>query len=233
MAAIGPEVTSARPGECAHGLPGTADERHRSTPPTRNLSIRALTPSGNRVLEVFGDEAQARSWMDTPRDIFGGRSPQDLVTTGDPAEQRRVLEVLIRIELRRSLVVLPMKIYGMHRAARAPGDYKGAIFGKAGRRPLESHRNAHAVRGAAPLACVHRGPGPSRQEPVAAGLCLVEDRPARNPIVFGIREPQRYRILPGSRPCMAECRQSTSHPSPLGYHSRGVQCPVEPSARGV
>src|ERR1035438_4169202 len=89
----------------------------------------------NRALEVFGDEAQARSWMDTPRDIFGGRSPQDLVTTGDPAEQRRVLEVLIRIELRRFLVVLPMKIYGMHRAARAPGDYKGAIFGKAGRRP--------------------------------------------------------------------------------------------------
>jgi uncharacterized protein (DUF2384 family) len=36
--------------------------------------------------------------MDTPRDIFGGRSPQDLVATGNAAEQRHVLEVLLRID---------------------------------------------------------------------------------------------------------------------------------------
>jgi uncharacterized protein (DUF2384 family) len=36
--------------------------------------------------------------MDSPRDIFGGRSPQDLVATGNAAEQRRVLEVLLRID---------------------------------------------------------------------------------------------------------------------------------------
>ncbi len=51
-----------------------------------------------RALETFGDEAKARHWMNAPRDIFGGRSPQQLVETNDPAEQRRVLTVLIRID---------------------------------------------------------------------------------------------------------------------------------------
>jgi len=51
-----------------------------------------------RALEVFGEEAKAHSWMSTPRDIFDGRSPQDLVATGDSGEQRRVLEVLLRID---------------------------------------------------------------------------------------------------------------------------------------
>jgi uncharacterized protein (DUF2384 family) len=51
-----------------------------------------------RAVEVFGDEAKARDWMDTARDIFGGLSPQELVSTGDAAEQRRVLEVLLRID---------------------------------------------------------------------------------------------------------------------------------------
>jgi putative toxin-antitoxin system antitoxin component (TIGR02293 family) len=52
----------------------------------------------SRAVEVFGDEAKARSWMETPRDIFGGRSPQDLTATGDAAEQRLVLEILLRID---------------------------------------------------------------------------------------------------------------------------------------
>jgi putative toxin-antitoxin system antitoxin component (TIGR02293 family) len=52
----------------------------------------------NRALEVFGDEAKARSWMVAPRDLFGGRTPKDLVQTGDPMEQRRVLQVLLRID---------------------------------------------------------------------------------------------------------------------------------------
>ena len=51
-----------------------------------------------RALEVFGDENKARSWMTTPRDIFDARSPQGLVDTGSAPEQRRVLEVLIRID---------------------------------------------------------------------------------------------------------------------------------------
>ena len=52
----------------------------------------------NRALEVFGEEAKARSWMKTPRDVFGGRAPEELVESGDSAEQRRVLEVLLRID---------------------------------------------------------------------------------------------------------------------------------------
>ncbi len=52
----------------------------------------------NYALEVFGDHAKARSWMNTPRDILGGRTPEDLLTTGDAAEQRRVLEILVRID---------------------------------------------------------------------------------------------------------------------------------------
>jgi len=71
------------------------------TPPER-LAEQLEHPSAhaiwNRALEVFGDPIKARSWMDTPRDIFGGRSPQDLAVSGDAGEQRRVLEVLIRID---------------------------------------------------------------------------------------------------------------------------------------
>ena len=52
----------------------------------------------NRAVDVFGEEAKARSWMTTPRDLFGGRTPDELVESGDPAEQRRVLEILIRID---------------------------------------------------------------------------------------------------------------------------------------
>ena len=52
----------------------------------------------NRALEVFGDEAKARSWMATPRDIFGGHSPGQLAASGDSDAQRTVLEVLIRID---------------------------------------------------------------------------------------------------------------------------------------
>jgi uncharacterized protein (DUF2384 family) len=51
-----------------------------------------------RALDTFGDELTARRWMNTPRDIFGGRSPQQLVDTGDASEQRRVLTTLIRID---------------------------------------------------------------------------------------------------------------------------------------
>ena len=66
------------------------------------LAAQLEHPTANsvwaRALEVFGDEAKARSWMETPRDIFGGQSPQDLVATGDASAQRRVLEVLLRID---------------------------------------------------------------------------------------------------------------------------------------
>jgi uncharacterized protein (DUF2384 family) len=52
-------------------------------------------------LEVLGEESKARHWMNgmnAPRDIFDGRSPQELLATGDPTEQRGVLATLIRID---------------------------------------------------------------------------------------------------------------------------------------
>jgi hypothetical protein len=70
--------------------------------PYEQLAAQLEHPSAHaicdRALEVFGDETKARHWMDTPRGVFGGRSPQQLAAIGDPAEQRHVLEVLIRIE---------------------------------------------------------------------------------------------------------------------------------------
>ncbi len=52
----------------------------------------------SRADEVFGDEEKARSWMTSGREIFGGRSPEELVATAEPAQLRRVLEALIRID---------------------------------------------------------------------------------------------------------------------------------------
>jgi putative toxin-antitoxin system antitoxin component (TIGR02293 family) len=70
--------------------------------PAQQLAAQLEHPSANsiwiRALEVFGDDTKARSWMNSPRDVFGGRSPQDMVDTGNAAEQRRVLEVLLRID---------------------------------------------------------------------------------------------------------------------------------------
>ncbi|MBV9505574.1 MAG: DUF2384 domain-containing protein, partial [Acidobacteriia bacterium] len=39
-----------------------------------------------------------RRWLNTPRDLFGGSTPEELIESGNPDEQRRVLEVLIRID---------------------------------------------------------------------------------------------------------------------------------------
>lgn len=76
-----------------HGPPPTTAEQ---------LCVELKHPNANaiwdRALEVFGDEAKARSWMKTARDLFGGRPPEDLVNSGDTAEQRLVLEILIRID---------------------------------------------------------------------------------------------------------------------------------------
>jgi putative toxin-antitoxin system antitoxin component (TIGR02293 family) len=51
-----------------------------------------------RALEIFGDEKKARHWMSSPRDIFEDRSPEQLIATGEAAELRRILQVLIRID---------------------------------------------------------------------------------------------------------------------------------------
>jgi uncharacterized protein (DUF2384 family) len=66
------------------------------------LSADLANPDANsiwaRALETFGDEAKARHWMNAPRDIFDGRSPRELIESGDPSQQRRVLTILIRID---------------------------------------------------------------------------------------------------------------------------------------
>jgi uncharacterized protein (DUF2384 family) len=67
-----------------------------------DLSQQLQHPSAkaiwSRAAEVFGDEEKARSWMTSCRDIFGGHSPEELASSADPAQLRRVLEVLIRID---------------------------------------------------------------------------------------------------------------------------------------
>jgi uncharacterized protein (DUF2384 family) len=52
----------------------------------------------NRAMEIFGNEAKARSWMTTPRDLLDGCTPEELVDAGDASQQHRVLEVLILID---------------------------------------------------------------------------------------------------------------------------------------
>ena len=76
---------------------------HGPTPATaEQLSEELAHPSASgiwkRALEIFGDREKARSWMQTARDAFDGRTPEELVQSNDPAAQRRVLEVLIRID---------------------------------------------------------------------------------------------------------------------------------------
>ena len=51
-----------------------------------------------RALEVFGNEDKARRWMDTPRAIFQGSTPQQLSDSGNIQRQREVLEALVAID---------------------------------------------------------------------------------------------------------------------------------------
>ena len=101
-------------------------------PPSRDaLPAELEHPNANRIgssaLEVFGDEAKARSWMTAPRDILDDKSPQQLIETGDVDQQRRVLEVLIRIDYGVFSKKTPMRIFRMYRSARSTADYSGAM----------------------------------------------------------------------------------------------------------
>jgi uncharacterized protein (DUF2384 family) len=51
-----------------------------------------------RALEIFGDDATAAGWMSDPLPILDGRSPAEMVASGDPGNLRRVLEILISID---------------------------------------------------------------------------------------------------------------------------------------
>ncbi len=65
---------------------------------TAELAHPEASAIWTRALNTFGDEAIAKHWMNTPRDIFGGRSGKQLVDSGDAVEQRRVVTALIRID---------------------------------------------------------------------------------------------------------------------------------------
>jgi hypothetical protein len=51
-----------------------------------------------RVRELFGDPGKAESWLDHRRAIFDGKSPNEIIESGDPDQMRRVLVILGRIE---------------------------------------------------------------------------------------------------------------------------------------
>jgi uncharacterized protein (DUF2384 family) len=51
-----------------------------------------------RALEVFGDDSKAAGWMSDPLPILNGKSPGEMVTSGDPENLRQVLQILISID---------------------------------------------------------------------------------------------------------------------------------------
>ena len=55
--------------------------------PPEQLAAELEHPSAsaiwNRALKIFGDQPKAGYWMNSPRDIFEGRSQQEIVATGD------------------------------------------------------------------------------------------------------------------------------------------------------
>ena len=62
--------------------------------------LRNPTPEAvwQRAVEIFGSEPKAASWMTSSGEIFGGRSPQELIDSADASQLRLVLEALIRID---------------------------------------------------------------------------------------------------------------------------------------
>jgi len=52
----------------------------------------------SRADEVFGNEDKARTWLQRPRPIFGDRSPEQIIASGDVQGMKQVLEALIAIE---------------------------------------------------------------------------------------------------------------------------------------
>jgi uncharacterized protein (DUF2384 family) len=52
----------------------------------------------SRALEVFGNPNKARTWMSRPRRIFDGKSPDQVIASGDINLMREVLKALIAIE---------------------------------------------------------------------------------------------------------------------------------------
>jgi len=49
----------------------------------------------NAVLRELVEPAEGKRWLSTPQEVFGGRTPEDLMSNG---EARRVYQVLVRLE---------------------------------------------------------------------------------------------------------------------------------------
>jgi uncharacterized protein (DUF2384 family) len=66
------------------------------------LQMQLDHPSGEiirlRATEVFGNAEKADVWLHRPRRIFHGRSPEQIVDSGDTNGMREVLKALIAIE---------------------------------------------------------------------------------------------------------------------------------------
>jgi uncharacterized protein (DUF2384 family) len=52
----------------------------------------------SRAAEVFGNPDKARTWLSRSRRIFDGRSPDQIIASGDVEMMREVLKALIAIE---------------------------------------------------------------------------------------------------------------------------------------
>jgi uncharacterized protein (DUF2384 family) len=52
----------------------------------------------SRANEVFGNADKAEKWLHRSRKIFDGRSPEQIIDSGDTSGMRQVLEALIAIE---------------------------------------------------------------------------------------------------------------------------------------
>lgn len=52
----------------------------------------------SRTAEVFGNAAKAQIWLNRPRAIFQGRSPEQIIESSDVEMMREVLKALIAIE---------------------------------------------------------------------------------------------------------------------------------------
>jgi uncharacterized protein (DUF2384 family) len=66
------------------------------------LEMQLAHPSAEiiraRATEVLGNAEKADTWLHRPRRIFYGRSPEQIVESGDTEKMRDVLEALIAIE---------------------------------------------------------------------------------------------------------------------------------------
>lgn len=69
---------------------------------TVELQMQLNHPSASilrsRAAEVFGNDSKALTWMHRPRRIFDGRSPEQIIESGDVEKMREVLRALIAIE---------------------------------------------------------------------------------------------------------------------------------------